>query len=254
MNRIQLLPQELAVNSPSSASTVQHAIAGATHHPSQHCSLFAPLHYERNYAYPLLVWLHGPADDERQLQRVMPLISMRNYAAVGPRGTQRLVNQGFTWDAADQSLISAEQRVFECIEAATAKFHIAPRRIFLAGFAAGGTTAFQIGLRNPERFAGILSLGGPFPLDRTPLTHLDAARHLPLFIAHGRDSVQYPVERTCDELRLFHVAGLSVTLRQYPCGDELNTQMLHDMDTWMMELVTGTASSGSAEARTDDWN
>ena len=28
--------------------------------------------------------------------------------------------------------------------------------------------------------------------------------------------------------------------RQYPCGDELNTQMLHDMDAWMMEIVTGT--------------
>ena len=51
-----------------------------------HC-IVTPLHYERNYAYPLVVWLHGPGGDERQVTRVMPLVSSRNYAAVGPRGT-----------------------------------------------------------------------------------------------------------------------------------------------------------------------
>jgi hypothetical protein len=62
---------------------------------------------------------------------------------------------------------------------------------------------------------------------------------LPLFIAQGRDAQRYCVDRSCDELRLFHTAGMSVTVRQYPCGDELTTNMLSDMDRWMMELVTG---------------
>ena len=46
---------------------------------------FLPLHYEHGYAYPLIVWLHGHGDDERQLRRIMPLLSMRNYLAVAPR-------------------------------------------------------------------------------------------------------------------------------------------------------------------------
>ena len=50
-------------------------------------ALFAPLHYESNYAYPLIVWLHGANDDERQLKRIMPFVSLRNYVAVSPRGT-----------------------------------------------------------------------------------------------------------------------------------------------------------------------
>ena len=33
-------------------------------------------------------------------------------------------------------------------------------------------------------------------------------------------------------------AGLSVTLRQYPCGDELLTNMLVDTNSWLMGLVT----------------
>jgi phospholipase/carboxylesterase len=72
---------------------------------------------------------------------------------------------------------------------------------------------------------------------------LDEVRNLPLFIAHGRESQNYPVDQACEELRLFHTAGLRVTLRQYPCEDELHAQMLHDMDVWMMEHVTGVSSS-----------
>ena len=31
-------------------------------------ALFAPLHYEAGYAYPLIVWLHGQGSSERQLR------------------------------------------------------------------------------------------------------------------------------------------------------------------------------------------
>ena len=63
-----------------------------------HC-IFTPVHYERNYAYPLIVWLHGPDDDEHQVTRIMPHVSIRNYVAVGPRGTlaSRDVPGGYGW-------------------------------------------------------------------------------------------------------------------------------------------------------------
>jgi len=253
MNRIQLQSEKPLVTSPHKP-TVGQAIVTTARQAGQHCSFFAPLHYEQNYAYPLLIWLHGPNDDERQLQRVMPLVSMRNYVGVGPRGTCQAGQHGFAWGEADELLLSAEQRVFDSMHAASCKYNIARRRIFLAGFQEGGTLAFQIGLRHPDRFAGVLSLGGPFPLERAPLMRLDEVRDLPLFIAQGRDSAHYPIERTCDELRLFHAAGLSVTLRQYPCGDDLTTQMLHDMDCWLMELVTGQSSVDATADDANDWN
>ena len=40
-------------------------------------------------------------------------------------------------------------------------------------------------------------------------------------------------------MRLFHAAGLQAAIRQYPCDDELDTQMLADLDSWLMEQVTG---------------
>lgn len=212
-------------------------------------SFFAPLHYEPNYAYPLLVWLHGRGGNERQLRQVMQLISMRNYVAVAPRGTGRVQDNphGFLWGESESSLAEATQRVFDCIEAARDRFHIAPQRIFIVGFECGGTAALRLALNSPHRFAGALSIGGPFPQCGAPLACLRLARRLPLFIAQGRDAKAYSLDRACEELRLFHAAGLSVTLRQYPCGDELYSQMLRDTDAWIMEQITGISSDPPAE-------
>jgi hypothetical protein len=54
---------------------------------------------------------------------------------------------------------------------------------------------------------------------------------------------------------LFHTAGMAIHLRQYPCEDELTTQMLHDLDTWLMEQVTGVSTEADQPAPLPaDWN
>jgi phospholipase/carboxylesterase len=241
MKRFPLKPAQAAVEAHAPLHLEQGLLRQASHLRGHHYSLFMPLHYERNYAYPLIVWLHGPGDDERQLQRIMPLVSMRNFVSIGPRGTRPYTasESGHTWPEPDEDLSDTEERVFDCLDFACQRLSISARRIFLAGYQCGGTLAFRIGLKYPHRFAGILSLGGPFPTGNTPLVNYDQVRLLPLFIAQGRRSVLYPAETTCHELRLFHAAGMHVTLRQYPGGDELHAQMLHDMNVWIMELVTG---------------
>jgi phospholipase/carboxylesterase len=220
-------------------TSVDHGTAYSTARiESERHVVFVPMHYERNYAYPLLVWLHGVGDDERQLLRVMPLVSMRNYVAVAPRAADR----GRRWTQSEAGIAAAEHDVYAAIDDARSRFHIAPQRVYVAGYAEGGTMALRLALRNPGAFAGALTIGGPFPEGHLPLARLDGVRKLPLFIAQGRDSQHYPVDRTCRELKLFHAAGMNATLRVYPCGDELTAKMLHDMDVWIMDRVTGVES------------
>lgn len=249
MNRIQFRSTSSSEDEQAS-SLYQARVVCREERGSRH-AIFVPMHYERNYAYPLLIWLHGPRDDERQLQRIMPLVSLRNYVAIAPRSLHAGgagAEQHGCWPQDEAGIVRAEQAVYDCVEQAQSRFHVDPRRIFLAGLQQGGTMALRIGLRAPRRFAGLLTIGGPFPRGNSPLLHLDAVRHLPLFIAHGRDAALYPVDTACDELRLFHAAGLNVTLRQYPCGDELTTRMLHDMDGWIMEQVTGQPAHSPEES------
>ncbi|MFT5524419.1 MAG: putative peptidase, partial [Pirellulaceae bacterium] len=65
MNRIQHLEQlsKSVAASPSDA----HSSLPDLRPQEIPCSFFAPLHYEKNYEYPLFVWLHDQAFNEHQL-------------------------------------------------------------------------------------------------------------------------------------------------------------------------------------------
>ncbi len=195
--------------------------------------LFTPLHYEKNYAYPLVVWLHGAGGDETQLERVMPHVSLRNHAAVGPRAAGRV------WEQSYAGIAHAERVIFDAIEAAQARLNVARQRIFLAGYQDGGAMALRVAMRHPRSFAGAATLCGGFPRGLQPLARLNEVRRLPLLMMHGRDSQCYSVDAMCRDLELFHTAGLQVALRQYPSDDEMTTTMLQDLDAWIMEQVTG---------------
>jgi phospholipase/carboxylesterase len=115
--------------------------------------------------------------------------------------------------------------------------------VFLAGAGSGGTTALRLALMHADRFAGAASLGGLFPSGQTPLARLAEARNLPIFMAHGREDSTLDGDELCEQLRLFHAAGMNVTLRQYPGDSTPAPQMLADMNRWLMEIVTGMPAS-----------
>jgi phospholipase/carboxylesterase len=250
MNRIQyFVEDELSSSLLSLATETELPSEPASDAESSHC-IFTPLHYERNYAYPLIVWLHGPNDDEEQVTQVMPLVSLRNYVGVGPRGTLAATGlaDGYSWSQNERHIMLAEQRVMAAVAAARRWLNIAPARIYLAGYGCGGTMAFRIALNQPQAFAGVLSLGGAFPTTLRPLCQLHAARRLKILLISGRDSRQYSAARVCDNLRLLHSAGMLVSLRQYPCGDDLTAQMFSDMDRWIMEELTAVQVLQSDQA------
>ena len=227
--------------------------------------LFSPLHYEAGYAYPLIVWLHGSGNDERQVMRIMPVLSMRNYVAVAPRGIPAMeisrenpktdkskeewsldvvsiLKAGrsktvYDWLHHEEGVSEAERRVFDCISLAKQRCNIASRRVFLAGFGSGGTMALRLALLNPESFAGVASLGGPLPTGKHVLHRWTAARNLAVFLGTGESSLACPPESLCRSLELFHTAGVRTAVREYPCGQELAPAMLQDVNRWMMDIV-----------------
>src|SRR5262245_1918935 len=252
MNRLTAVPMPQA-SATSAARTSRSPVRTATRRDLPQC-LLAPQHYERNYAYPLLVWLHDDGGEERQLKQIMPLVSLRNYVSLAVRGVDP-VERGFGWPQSADSILSAEARLADAVAHARQRFHVHRDRIFLAGAGNGGTMALRLALRSPDRYAAAASIGGCFPQGHSPLARLQAARRSRLLIMHCRDSETYSVNQVCQELALFHAAGMCVTLRQYPCGDEITTQMLHDLDVWLMEQVTGVATADECEpALPSDWN
>jgi phospholipase/carboxylesterase len=248
MNRIDSLP-----DSPTSFTTHSNSSYEpqdslernesrlATRTATPH-AVFTPVHYESNYSYPLIVWLHGSGGNERQLQRIMPLVSMRNYVAVAPQGTaNERDGDGCDWPQTAAGIEAASASVFDCLTIARRSFNIHNRRIFLLGYGSGGTMAVRLAWEHPETFAGVATIGGPLPRQNCPLRNVNRLRQLPCFLATSRASRCYPEAQVCRDLRLLHSAGFTVALRQYTCGDELTTAMLSDFNHWAMESVTASS-------------
>lgn len=211
--------------------------------------IFSPLHYESRYSYPLIVWLHGAGSSERELEDLMPYISIRNYVAVAPRGTKAVDVCGhrYSWGETPASIALAEELVFDAIEQACSRHSICDKKVFIAGRGDGGTTAWRLALRNPQQFAGCICVGGGFPKSHRPLSALKQARRLRSLWMVGEQSENHGSQAVLDNLPLFHAASLKVAIRQYNCGDELYADMFSDLNRWVMEIVTNQPSQPQAE-------
>jgi phospholipase/carboxylesterase len=236
MNRIKLGP--LARLSPASSSEFDFSPRShaALSPPGEH-TVFVPLHYESKYAYPLVVWLHDRGGDESELSHVMRRLSLRNYVAVAPRGADPCGEGGFDWSQDGNAIECGDEAVAAAIDDATRQFNISSQRIFIAGLGTGGTMAFRIAFQRPEWFAGVLSLNGGLPTGWTPLSRLNHCRRLPIFWTQCRGDQRFSEAELAGQLRLLHIAGFQITLRQYPSQD-LDQQILPDANRWMMNLVT----------------
>ena len=203
-------------------------------------SFFFPAHYEENYRYPLVVWLHEDGGSQRSLAEIMPHISTQNFLGVGVRATRACdtVGHRYQWLQSPIGTAVAEDAVFEAINTAQTRYSVNPDRVYLAGYREGGTMALRIGLRNPGTIDGVVSIDGALPRGGRPLMNLAAARNLAILSAVAIEGKRYPMDDVCEDIRLWHAAGLRMDMRQYTVDDSGN-RVMRDVNRWIMGRVTG---------------
>jgi pimeloyl-ACP methyl ester carboxylesterase len=197
-----------------------------------------PQGHEPGYAYPLLVWLPDGATTDFDMGRAMARLSLRNYVAVLPRAA--------AGPAAENSVDDA---VWDAIDQVRERVNLHRDRIYLVGQGDGGTLAFRLACRHPESFAGVVSLGGGFPLDEPLFARLPQVRRLPMLLCCRRDADAETARRTDRTLRLFHAAGAMLALRIYPEGrghGDLSRPVLGDVNRWIMEDVCAAPATPAA--------
>lgn len=211
--------------------------------PAASRAFLLPLHYEANYRYPLVVWLHSDGFNENQVQHVMPHISLRNYVAAGVRGVRAADSVGHRFDWADSAAAAgaAHDAVMQTVDEARERFSVDPSRIFLAGYRSGGSMALRVALREPTRFAGVVSLGGTLPSTGGMFGDLVALRRrqMPMLWQWATASDAYHPERLKGDIRSAMLMQAKVEIRQYDDDDEMNTVTLADVDRWIMRSIGG---------------
>lgn len=199
---------------------------------------FLPMGYEPRYAYPLVVFLHGDGGNERQIMKLAPRLSRRNFLSIGLRGPvvaqpRRDGLPAYAWGGADyQSLV--EDYLVEAVRQTRRRYHVHSERVYLAGFGEGATMAYRLGLSMPDKLAGVISLNGHLPRWQRPLLRLPEVRSLRVFIGHGIANAVVPLGMARADQRLLYTAGVDVSMRTYPTTHRLHADMLRDLNRWII--------------------
>jgi phospholipase/carboxylesterase len=208
-------------------------------------SFFLPMHYTPTYHYPLVVWLHSNGFNESQVDDVMPHISVRNYIGVGVRATKAAdaVGHRFDWHQGNSAICAAHDSIVCAVDEATERFSVHPKRVILAGYRDGGTMALRIAMRQPDRFAAAVSLGGAMPQGAIRNINQLRQRRLPMLWQWGGANERFTSENLKSDCQMAMTIGGQVEVRQYPGDDEMDTVVLKDIDDFIMRRIVSQSSA-----------
>jgi phospholipase/carboxylesterase len=111
---------------------------------------------------------------------------------------------------------------------------IASRSIVLAGFSQGGAIALHVGLRFPQRLAGILALSAYLPLHKTlPQEAAPANRDVPILMCHGQFDPLLPIALGALSRDSLRDLGYPLEWHEYPMQHEVSPEEIHDVSVWL---------------------
>ncbi len=161
--------------------------------------VWLPPDYSRERHYPLFVYLHGSASDERSFtKRGARDIIPKGFIAVAPFGRGK--SNAFSGD-------HAQEDIADVITAVSQDYSVDTGAVLLGGFSMGGYGVYRTAYETPSKFralaiiSGDPSLGARYTGDSTQPDFLEdknlrAFRNLPVFVFHGEKDRNCPYATT----------------------------------------------------------
>jgi len=113
-----------------------------------------PNNYNPKEKFPLIICLHGTGSNSAAFHNLFkPVTDDMGFVLLTPQGSKMTdENFGWTWGK------DAEQSILNSIEYVRKTVNIDISKIYILGFSSGGSLAWNIGLKYPYNFAGIVPL------------------------------------------------------------------------------------------------
>jgi phospholipase/carboxylesterase len=184
--------------------------------------VFVPDHYEPNYAYPLLVWIQTTPWPRGGLERMMRMVSDRNYfgVAVPVADPERL-----------------EEQLAETFARLRRQYHLHTERVHLIGVGEGGTQALQSALNRPGWFGGVAAISSQWPAGSRMLARYDELRGKRVLFALDETDPPELIAGVQNAGRLLWTAGLQVTTVCTSGGTEPCIELLREINRWVMQGI-----------------
>jgi phospholipase/carboxylesterase len=202
-----------------------------------------------------VVWMHGLGADGHDFEPIVPelrLPATTRIRFVFPHAPLRpvTINQGHVMRAwydvralagvrrEDEAGVRQSARQIEALLARERQRGIAPGRLVLAGFSQGGAMALHVGLRYPDRLAGILALSCYLPLASALDTELSPAnRNVPVFWGHGLHDPMIPQAMAAQGRAQLGELGYQIDWHQYPIPHSVSAEEIADVARWLARVL-----------------
>ena len=202
-----------------------------------------------------VIWMHGLGADGHDFEPIVPelrLSAATRVRFVFPHAPLRpvTINQGHVMRAwydiralagvrrEDEAGVRQSARQIEALLARERQRGIAPGRLVIAGFSQGGAMALHVGLRHPDRLAGILALSCYLPLANTLDTERSPAnRDVPIFWAHGLHDPMIPQAMAEQGRAQLGELGYRIDWHQYPIPHSVSAEEIADVARWLERVL-----------------
>jgi len=207
---------------------------------------------------PLLVVVHGYAQDGERQQRWMHRAVPEHFAAAYPDGIHRFevrrsgrpprIGHAWYFFSADRpaflaSLEESEDALWSMVDGMAERLGADPARVWLAGFSQGAYLVNVAALRRPERVAGWISQCGNLREDylRGAQPALDGK---PVLLQYGEHDENLPegAAEACRDLIASYGADVSLSMHDAPHA--ITPSMTREACEWLAAHDPAVASNG----------
>jgi phospholipase/carboxylesterase len=179
-----------------------------------------------------VVWMHGLGADGHDFEPIVPELRLPATARV------RFVFALAGVRREDEAGVRQSARQIEALLARERQRGIAPRRIVIAGFSQGGAMALHVGLRYPDRLAGILALSCYLPLAGALDAELSPAnRDVPIFWAHALHDPMIPLAMAEQGREQLAARGYQIEWHHYPIPHSVSAEEIADVARWLERVL-----------------
>lgn len=201
--------------------------------------------------YPLVVGLHGAGGTAEDFVRLFTGHGVRQpfFFAVpqGPYTIDAGGRPGFVWyrrlpgirrGVEPHSRQFTEAFLLDVVDEVAARYPVDRDRVFLMGFSQGAFMSFSLGLRHPERFRGVIPVGGWVGADELPGDALTRAAEtgIRFLICHSPEERVVAFNEAEAAISLLQGHQMAVELHRYPGGHVLTPELAKHAATWIAKV------------------
>jgi phospholipase/carboxylesterase len=199
--------------------------------------------------FPTVVALHGWGASAHDLIGLAPVLHRGEALVLCPQGDVTVPiaegYAGYGWfplssggppDPAD--FARGKASLVGWLDQALEQYPVDPRKLVLLGFSQGGVMAYDLALRQPERFAGLVALSSWLPDGLAgSIGPQPGLEQLPALVMHGTQDPMIPVAMGQQSRDALIKLGVQTTYREYEMGHEIRPDALRDLVEWLEQKV-----------------